>query len=488
MAGPLPYPGRTGVRIAGDHYQWLHAWGGCLQVLADASDPTPNPVVAVGVEVDDTGNLDDVVLFRQRPPHSYAQVKYAVDAATPVNTEFLTNLSDRGGPSVLQKIATAWAKLTEEGDAVDLAIVTNRTADHGDVLLAGRDARTGLLLPRAAEQGAKSARGKQRAIWAAHTGLPEPALLELLSVLRFDVGRDLGLLTETTALRMLVAGIRANPAAIEASAAWVAQQVRNGYRRFDIDAIRCAVDDLALRQGPDWAPISVATLKPDPLAADAVHALDWVDRFAGSDAFTKRRPAPPATWAQLQADIEAIPAAIYGHPRVVITGSLRQATAFAVGASLRMVTGADVGVVQRGSLWQSLENYGDVAELAETPFCPIGQGPDVAVAIEVAAAITDDVTLFLREQRLPVDRLVVLRPRSGSGDGSVPDGRAANALAVAMRNAVRSAVRGAPRVHLFLAGPMALALLLGHRWNRIAPTTVYEDLKDTYDPAFTINA
>ena len=45
-------------------------------------------------------------------------------------------------------------------------------------------------------------------------------------------------------------------------------------------------------------------------------------------------------------------------------------------------------------------------------------------------------------------------------------------------------------VHLFLAGPMGLALLLGHRWNRVAATVVYEDLgASTGDvDAFTISA
>lgn len=488
MTGPLARPGRTGVRIAGDHYQWLHAWSGCLRMLADADNPPLNPVVTVGVEVDEVGNLDDVVLVRQQPPHSYAQVKYAVDATTPMNTAFLTKPSPSGGPSVLQKIAKAWTGLRADDAPVDLTIVTNRTADHGDVLMAGRDARTGLLLPQAAEQGPKSARGKQRTVWAEHAGLSEAALIDLLSVLRFDVGRDLGLVTDIVELRMLLAGLRADPAAIEAAAAWVAQQVRNGCRQFDVTAVRSAIDDLRLRQGPEWTVVSVATLKPDPVAMDAVHKLDWVDRFAGLDAFSKRRPEAPATWAQLQADIEAIPAAIHGHPRVAITGSLRQATAFAVGASLRMVTGVDVGVIQRGSMWQSLADYGSAAELADIPPQPIGQGDEIAVVIEVATTITDDVTEFLREQRLPVGRLIVLQPAAGVGDGSVKDGTAANALAVALRNSIRTAARRTPRVHLFLAGPMALALLLGHRWNRVAPTTVYEDLVNTYDPAFMISA
>ena len=61
------------------------------------------------------------------------------------------------------------------------------------------------------------------------------------------------------------------------------------------------------------------------------------------------------------------------------------------------------------------------------------------------------------------------------------------ALAVGLRDHARHAAHGHPRVHLFLATPMGLALLLGHRWNRVAPTTVYEDLAALgYEAAFTI--
>jgi hypothetical protein len=75
MTGPLPPPSATGVRIAGDRYQWLVAWGACVDALLDAAG-VDNPIVRVGVEVGDAGNLDDVVLYRDHPPNTYKQVKY----------------------------------------------------------------------------------------------------------------------------------------------------------------------------------------------------------------------------------------------------------------------------------------------------------------------------------------------------------------------------------------------------------------------------
>src|SRR5207302_5457051 len=128
--------------------------------------------------------------------------------------------------------------------------------------------------------------------------------------------------------------------------------------------------------------------KPDPLAAQAQYALDWVDRFDGPDAYSKRRPKPPATWRQLQNDIEAIPAHLGAAHPVAVTGSLRQATAFTVGAALRMVTNRDVAVAQRGILWASDASY-------DAPIAPaiaehdVGQGDDIAVAVQVATPIVD---------------------------------------------------------------------------------------------------
>jgi hypothetical protein len=172
-----------------------------------------------------------------------------------------------------------------------------------------------------------------------------------------------------------------------------------------------------------------------------------------------------------------------------VTGSLRQATAFAVGAALRMVTNVDLAVTQRTQLWVSNATY-------DSPIQPtvvehqIGQGNDIALAVEVATELTEDVMTYLRDRQLPIDRLIVLQPAGGPKDNAIPDGATANALAIGLRNQARRSSRGCNRVHLFLAGPMGLALLLGHRWNRVAPTTVYEEVLavDQYEPAFRVSA
>ncbi|GGW95638.1 SAVED domain-containing protein [Streptomyces chryseus] len=487
---PLPAPSPTSVRITGDHYQWLIAWEGCLALLRENAARSENPVISVGVELDGVGNLDDVVLLRRTPPHTYTQVKYTVDSSTPVNEEYLTKPSKDGGPSVLRKIAKAWRKLTTDATPADLALFTNRAPDPTDPLVAVRDSRSQFLMPKAGLQGPRSALGAARTRWAAAAGLTEDELRELLSVLRFDLARDQTHVQDRLQLLMAVAGLRHDEHAVARGADWVAKQVREGHRTLTLDMVKAAVDTLGLKAGPARAVLSIATLKLDPLAGDADYAIDWIDRFDGSSDFTKRRPLPPATWTQLQTDIEAAPARLpLGSTAISITGSIRLAPAFLTGTAFRMVTGADLAVLQRGQLWSTSDPY-DAPQPPTVHQHSLDQGDDLAVAIAVATDPTEDVLEYLREQQVPVSNLLVLTPPGGARDGSVPDTAAANALAIGIRDIVRRATRTTPRIHLFLAGPMGLALLLGHRWNRLRPTVVYEDVRTAqgYEAAFTVQA
>jgi hypothetical protein len=226
------------------------------------------------------------------------------------------------------------------------------------------------------------------------------------------------------------------------------------------------------------------------MATTADYALDWVDRFDGTSAYLKRRPLPPATWRQLQADIDTIPDHVPADGTdVLITGSLRQATAFAVGGALRMVTGTDIAINQRGQLWSSRTPYTSPL-LPATAEHPLDLGNDLAVALAIATDPTDDIFAFLSDQDVPVARLLVLTPATGTCDIAIPDPATAAAFTVGIRDTIRRHSNNNPRIHLFLAGPTGLALLLGHRWNALRPTTIYEDIRQQprYEPALTLDA
>jgi SMODS-associated and fused to various effectors sensor domain len=490
MPGPLPSPTPTGVRIAGDRYQWLHVWRACLEALRDRSGPTAaaNPAIAVGVEADDVGNVDDVVLYRQRPSHTYSQVKWTANASTPIGVDYLTETQSAGGSSLLAKFAAAHQLLTADGQRPDMVLRTNRNIDPTSVLLTGLDTRTQLLMPNAAKQGPRSARGKERAVWARCAGVAEADFLRLLEDLRFEAGYTLTLLEENVANLMAATGLRSDTPALLAATGWVEDLVISGAKRIDLDMIGALVADHGLAAGRVWPTVSIATLKPDPVADQALYALDWVDRFDGDDPFTRRRPKLPDTWDLLAADLADLPNHLAGVDAVLVTGSLRLATGFAVGAALRKVTGVDVAWKQGPQIWNSDHRYDEALEPG-TFVTPLGRGDDTAIVVDIATSATPDVIGWLKTTDTPVRDIITVSVPSGRvKDDSITHPAQAVALAVGIRDVARRAARTSPCIHLFMACPAGLALLLGHRWNRVTTTLVYEDLKTGYVHAYTIQS
>lgn len=490
MTGSLPSPTPTGVRIAGDRYQWLHVWRACLEVLRDGSGSTAsvNPAIAVGVEADDAGNVDDVVLYRRRPPDTYSQVKWTANASTPIGVQYLTESHTPGGSSLLAKFAAAHAQLTTDVQRPDMVLRTNRNIDPNSVLLSGLDTRSQLLMPNAGKQGPRSARGKERDAWARGAGVNEAELLRLLGDLRFETGYGLSLLEENVTHLMAATGLRSDTPALLAAIAWIEQLVIHTVRRIDLETIRAAVTDLGLHAGRVWPTVSIATLKPDPVADQALYALDWVDRFDGDEPYARRRPRLPATWDDLAADLADLPNHLAGVDAVLVTGSIRLATGFAVGAALRKVTGVDVAWKQGPQIWNSDHPYAEVLT-PRTDITTLGQGGDTAIVVDIATNATPDVIDWLRDTKTAVGDVITVSVPSGQAkDDAIADPAQAVALAVGIRDVARRAARTSPRIHLFMACPAGLALLLGHRWNRVATTDVYEDLKTEYVHAYTIQS
>ncbi|MCP2170081.1 hypothetical protein LX83_006969 [Goodfellowiella coeruleoviolacea] len=474
-------PSASGVRIAGDDYQWLHAWRMCMEVLhEDITRNTTNPAIAVGVEEAGVGNGDDVVLYRLRPPNAYMQVKYAVDNRTAVNIAYL----DEQG--ILRKMVATHGELTADGTPVEMRLVTNRTIDPNDVLLRDRDGRDGRLLPRAAQGGAQSDRGKARSDWAAKAGTNEDALMAFLEQFHLDVSYDLDRLRKDVSLLMTANGLRSDGVAVKLGADWISQQVIAGHRRLSSKDIKEVVAALNLQAGSPWTTVSVATIRRDQVAHEAAVAVDWVDRIGGETDWTRVAPNPPATWADLAADVRAIPSQLGGNKRILVSGHMRQATGFLIGSELRRVLGYEVGIHQGDQLWTSEERTNHYAlTVTETA---LQAGSDTALIVNVAADAAKDAIEWIRKTGIPVDKIVTATPETGAEPKSVPTPSAANSLAVAIRQLARRYPRTG-HLHLFLIGPLGLAVLLGHHWNRVTTTQVYEHLGGAeYVHAFTVDA
>lgn len=161
-----------------------------------------------------------------------------------------------------------------------------------------------------------------------------------------------------------------------------------------------------------------------------------------------------------------------GYNRVRITGSYRISTAFALGWSFRAATGFDLEIPTRGGAdWLTDDRPG----LHEARLPWEITAPDhlhdgrLVVSIGVLRDPTQDVRALLGlESGSGVLRAYLGQP--------VTSGREAQDSAQALKDAVVAQVaRLTPQgIDLFYAGPAALAIALGHRWNAMPATQLHE--------------
>jgi hypothetical protein len=224
---------------------------------------------------------------------------------------------------------------------------------------------------------------------------------------------------------------------------------------------------------------------------DATASLDWVDRFMGDDARTRRGLKDPREWdtrlrAELRAEIARVRAR-YDH--VSIAGQARLPIWFAVGAELSEVSGATVSTTQLGDIWSSDSSPTTSPELVMTDPRAIGTGHETAITIAVSDDITAEVHAFVQRELSAVGAQRTITLATGPNGRAIRDAGEAVALALRIKEMVRDLVRTerSEAIHLFLAMPHGLALLLGHVWDRMPPTQLYEDLTGSaYQPAFLI--
>lgn len=483
-AGP---PSRSGVRRSGDHYQDLITWGAALRVVQPH-----NEITQLEIEINGAGNVDDIVLRRPKLGDQYTQVKWATTTSSMVDNAFLTD-RPRNGKSLLEKLYASYQLLRDPSRPPKLELLTNRVLDARDPLLGRVDGRTDLLVPHARQAPLRTPAGQQVSDWADHVGASRDELLDMLDYLVFRTGLTVASERDRAQVLMLAAGLRHDDNSVDAGIAAAAQWIREGKRVLTADDLGQEIMALGLEAGSPRAILLVQAIDRDPHPGDATEVLDWVDLYQGDSAMTRAQPTDPANWAIMANELQAAVARLRsaGSQDILVRGALRQATFFLVGAQLAQVTGRTVSYIQHGVLWSSSSQRIPVPP-PDVTRVEVGTGDDLAVAIGIAVDPTAAVAAYLRDRAVGIAELVTLLPKGGSHDQAIASPGEAVAYAQTMRNAVRLELerRYAQRIHLFLAGPGGLALLLGHRWNRLAPTTVYEHLGPGYgySPAFSIDA
>lgn len=463
-------PGRSpsGVRIAGDEYQHLVAWNEALVALRPDSD-----AASVTVEAPGAGNVDDVVVGYRARRTKYVQVKHAVDARTPVGAAYLTTPS--GAASLLERFHRSWNDLRSGDARPDMRLVTDRECDPADPAMGCLDRRSELLVPDIQRPAARAA----RRAWAEHLGVDEDELVRLLGDLRFMTGRPLAAEIERCDTLMWAMGMPTGRAARDAAMGFVRDWVQRRDRTIDAEALREAVYERVGRHAEPGALLVVEGIDDDPHPEDADVLLRYVASYVGEDPNLRRVFRYPADWDAVAQRMAAAAEELRRRDvhRVIVRGALRLPAWFATGTALRHVRGFTVAAVQHGDIWGSEAASGG-AGLVASRVSQRSVGGDLVVAVAVATDPTAAVQGFVDAGGLPVGRVAVVVPQRGPGPEAVPDGATAASMAVAIRDEVRGLLEDAPaeRIHLFLAAPGGLALLLGHRWNALRPTSVYEHL------------
>ena len=465
----------SGARARGDDYQHLFAWLQALGVLTGGVDE-------IGIEDPDAGNADDVTVRRGGKRHCY-QTKYSTDHRPVADIAWIMEQSRRGGPSLMRGFYKLWSG--NEENRPKISLVTNRHPAPGD-LMAMADGEDDTLVRCLRRSGPGPE--KARADLAGHLGIGEEELFSFLSDVRFELGRSKILLEELAKAHMHAAGLRNDDDALRRGVQVVREWVVAGSRKIGAKDVRLAAEPLR-RTDLSTASLLVQMIDSDADPGSATVALDWTRLFPGSEPGARCLPSDPALWngefgprlMQAARDLRSA-----GGTHVLVRGYMRLPTWFMAGAALRKTAGFEVSSVQGGRAWSS---EGDPACVRIERDVIGSSGADLAVGIALAYDPSEDVSAYLRRRQIDA-RYARIRPAGGPGNYSISGSAEAKGWALAARDCVRRLVgENQPNcIRLFLAGPHAAMLLLGHFWDRMPRTQLYEYLGagKGYAPSYTI--
>ena len=470
--------------IRGDDLQHAIGWYWACQMLRDPD------IEGISIEDAAGGSFDDIVIRRRSEPSVYLQVKSSNYGGVVVDDEWLVTATSPGGKSPLKHFFDTYMNLRTEQGRFELEFVTTRPFDHTHPFLGPlRDSKTNRVSSATIEAaGRGSAVGKARDGWAAHLGATIGELVGFLETVTWAHCQPEPRWLRDTKPLMELAGLRSDDAAAKTGTRIVHDWVTDGRGPQNLDDLRAAVAKAGLLAVDGTLVLAVHGIDRDPTPVQPNVTLDFVDLYEGDSSFARKLLKDSDDWNGIVLPaFEAAAAALsaYRVRHVHITGSLRHPMWFAAGRVLPEVKRWTLSADQVGGTWRTDSMPADIEPrvLADED---VHQGTDVALAIGLTADPTADVLKYLRESGTPVGQLIVLGPPGDPSRTAVPSDSWAMGWTRAARELTRSAVAeaGATHVHVFFICPAAVALMLGHQWNMLPPTTVYE-YTTTYVPTAT---
>ena len=269
-------PAAGAARISGDDYQHAMTWLEALCLLRE------DGVEEIRFEVGDAeaGIVDDLVVVRREHPSRYAQVKFAVDASTPLTHTWFTSSPTEGARTPLQRFHQAFDQLHRDGMTPEMALITDRHIPGDDPILKHVENTSGLLVPRLFVPSEGSASGVARKAWSEHLNIDEGRLREMLEHLVVDAGR--GSYDELLARcrdRMEAVGLRGDPEAVDIGVTVIRNLIKKGDRCLSAYDLMTIVRERGLDRDPDQATMVIEEIEERAWASFSAQRLDWVERF-----------------------------------------------------------------------------------------------------------------------------------------------------------------------------------------------------------------
>ena len=348
----------------------------------------------------------------------------------------------------------------------------------------------GSSFPGSNSRSRGSKAGQVRHEWAEHLDISEEELLGFLEHLAIRAGQDaLDQLEDKCGLALRAAGYRDDRASLLAAVGALRKLIEGGTRTLDADAMR----SISRARSPRHSAARDAPRpgdRPRRLARAATASVDWVDLFEGDGRNTRRQLHDPENWnRRLKPELVAAIDADQAHEDEGRPRDRRDAPVdgLLAGQLLSEVAGFRVSITGREGEWASSSPKQEFNLQRE--IIDIGAGDDIAVAISISQPIKNDVLAYIEEEQLSIDKLHIYAPSGGASREAVPTPQHGAGAAAAISSALRDDTsRHRGLLHLFIAAPLPLAVLVGHLWNRMPKTQLYDDrgAGGRYFPSFTV--
>lgn len=482
MAGPVR------ARALGDDYQHRYFWIEACRLYTGQRN-----VARVGIEMPLLRAFDDVVTT-YRAPLIDAHGRATVIADHHQLKFHLTRRNRITGADLIDPgfiYASRFSLLERANDAVlgpdgegrRLTLVTPWDVAEDDPLARLIERDGAIDVDELFTGGSRSAMGRLRDAWRMRlNGVDDTVLREIASRLRIWPNHQSHLIDRMLDNGLAAAGLEAIDYSVRVHP-YVALSTRfiaDGTRDHDADGLDQIFRTEGLRLRPAIVPqeegeaIGIKSFERFAYALeDDADALNLVPNFHGR---YKRanldwdRDVAPKVRAFLEARVRS-------GRRYDLYLDCHLSIAYLAGYELGKVD-ADVAPVDRRTrtAWRAT-GAGPAGEQLGWREVRVGDGPDLALAVEVTRPVADDVRLYAMEREPSIGRVLVLSPRGGAGPASVRDADHAYSLAAdttLLLERVRTGEERRRPLHVFIAAPVQLAVLMGEEGRAYGPTVTYE--------------